>query len=187
MSSPRIYKAEGIILKRRNVGETDRILTVVTKEYGKIRVLAKGIRRVSSRRSPHVEVFTCVHLLIHRGKTLDVVSEVAPLATFSSIRGDLGRLSVAYFYCELVDTLIAERQEHRQVYRLLLEALQWLNDAPARSIYGRTKQFALALLWDLGFLPRDKNLVGHELQSFIENITEKHLHTPRFVRQILSS
>jgi len=62
------YKAEGIVIKRKNFGEADRILTVFTKKYGKIKVLAKGVRRITSRRGPNVELFNQVELVLHQGR-----------------------------------------------------------------------------------------------------------------------
>ena len=186
MAVPRIYKVEGIILKRRNTGETDRIVTVFTKQYGKLRILAKGVRRVTSRRGPHLEIFSHVVLLVHRGKTLDTVSEIVPITTFETIRVDLERISVGYFYCELVNTLLAEKQEHLDVFSLLLNALQQLNRDHSDNIYNHSKHFALELLWILGFLPRSKSMGGKKLQDFVESIAEKRLHTPHFVRRLLS-
>ncbi len=186
MSSPRIYKADGIILKRKNIGESDRILTIFTKEYGKLRIIAKGIRRVTSRRAPHLEVFTRVNTLLHRGKSLDSISEVEPVEIFEEIRGDLGRVSIAYLYCELIDALLPEKQEHRDIFDLLVHSLQTLNNKDSDDTYYYSRQFALELLWRLGFLPRSKTLRGDDLKSFIENITEKRLRTPHFARHVAS-
>src|SRR3990167_3836469 len=90
MTSVRIYKAQGIILARKNVGEADRVLTVFTNEYGKVRVIAKGIRRINSRRSPHLEVFNHVGLMIRHGKAMDSVTEAETIESFPAIRCDLG-------------------------------------------------------------------------------------------------
>jgi DNA repair protein RecO (recombination protein O) len=185
--SQRPYRAEGIILKRKNTGEADRIITVFTREYGKIRLIAKGIRKVKSRRAPYLEVFSRVILLIHTGKSLDGISEASAVVAYPALRKDLEKVSLAYFLCELVDVLLPEKQEHRDVYLLLSDALAALNAGSAPAIYAQSREFALSLLWALGFLPRDRTLAGLKLQAFIESITEKDLHTPAFVRKILSS
>lgn len=181
------YRAEGIILKRKNIGEADRIITVFTREYGKLRLIAKGIRRVTSRRAPHLEVFSRIVLLIHRGKSLDSISEVSSVAAYPNIRKDLEKVSVGYFLLELVDSLLPEKQEHRDVYTLLTDALFHLDGGVKPAMYAQSRQFAVGLLWALGFLPRERKLTGVDLQAFIENITEKDLRTPAFVRKILSS
>lgn len=186
MTLSRVYKVEGIILKRKNVGEADRILTVFTKEHGKLRVIAKGIRKVPSRRAPHLEVFTHVVMVIHSGTSLESVSEVSSIETFPFLRSDLVRVSLGYYLCELVDSLLPERQKHEDVFKLLQESLASFNDQHFNTIYYLSKQFTLELLWRLGFLPREKSLSGARLQAFIENITERRLKTPPFAKRLIS-
>lgn len=179
------YKAEAIILKRKNVGEADRILTIFTKEYGKLRVIAKGIRKIISRRAPHLEVFTRVVMVIHSGKSLESVSEVNSIEAFPYLRSDLARVSLGYYLCELIDSLLPERQKHEDIFKLLQESFASLNDEHFNNIYYLSKQFTLELLWRLGFLPREKVLSGAKLQAFIENITERRLKTPSFAKRLL--
>lgn len=187
MTASRVYKTEGIILKRKNIGEADRMLTVFTREYGKIRVIAKGIRKISSRRAPHLEPFTRVAMVVYRGKTLDSVSEVQPLAIYEDIRHDLERVSIAYYLCELVESLLAEKQEHAEVFLMFSQALSELGESRAGEMYRMSKAFTLALLWELGFLPRTQSLNGEALQDFIETITERKLKSTHFARQLLSA
>ncbi|MEK7533192.1 MAG: DNA repair protein RecO [Patescibacteria group bacterium] len=185
MMAPRVYKAEGIILKRKNVGEADRIITIFTKEYGKVRVIAKGIRKVASRRAPHLEVFTRVYVVIHTSKSLESVSEVQPIEVYGYMRSDIARVSMAYYLCELIDSLLPEKQEHRDVFILLTRALNDLGKGTVASIYGVSKIFTLELLWTLGFLPRNKSFTGDKLQKFIETITEKRMKSTHFARQLM--
>lgn len=175
-SNGKLFKAEGIILSRRNIGEADKIITVFTKEYGKIRLIAKGIRRIKSRRAPHLEPFIQCLLVIHKGQTLDSVIEVTPINIFEHIRRDLTKISIAYVYCELVSMLLAEKQEHQDIYVLLVRAFE--TQLPVR-------EFTLELLWALGFLPRTKRLAGAKLQAFVESVTERRLRTPKLVRHLL--
>jgi DNA repair protein RecO (recombination protein O) len=177
------YRTEAVILKRKNVGEADRILTVFTREYGKLRLIAKGIRKVKSRRAPHLEVFSRVVLLVHPGKSLDSVSEASTVAAYPRIRSHLEKVSVAYFLCEMVDRLLPEKQEHRDVYALLADTLAAI-EKTSEGMHVLTRSFALELLWMLGFLPREKKLRGEDLKSFIEQITERHLTTPEFIRKV---
>lgn len=182
-TSGKLYKAEGIILSRKNSGEADRILTVFTREYGKIRVIAKGVRRVNSRRAPHLEVFHECSFIIHRGASMDSVSEVYSLRSFETIRSDLSLISMAYLYCELVSLLLADHQEHADVYDLMKQSLRLLDDR-GEVVAGSAREFALELLWTLGFLPRNKSLVGKKLEAFVESIAERRLKTPKFLRKL---
>lgn len=186
MTIPRVYKAEGIILKRKNVGEADRILTMYTKEYGKVRAIAKGVRKTTSRRAPHLEIFMRVGAVLHAGKTLESISEVTPIEIYAGIRTDLARVSMAYYLCELVDSLLPERQEHRDVFVLLADALDAVRDAPSPGIYGISKSFTLELLWALGFLPEHKELTGEKLQNFIETITERRIKSTHFAKLLMA-
>lgn len=181
----RSYKTEGIILKRSNYGEADRILTAFTKHYGKIKILAKGVRRIKSRRGPNVELFNWATLFLHKGKNFDLLTEAETKETFPSIRKDLARIGAAYCLCELVDGLCPERQEHRQVFNFSIEALRDLSfssSVPSNLI----TNFELNLLQELGYWPRYK-LPPADLENFIEQILERKLKTPKFLAQIYSS
>lgn len=185
MNLQRVYKAEGIILKRKNVGEADRIITIFTNEYGKLRCIAKGIRKISSRRGPRLEVFTHVQVIIHRGKSMESITDVESVDMYEKMRQDLQRVSLGYYLCDLVDSLLPEKQEHRDVFLLLSSAFNALQTADSTSLYRQIKIFSLELLWVLGFLPREKSLNGKELQTFIETITERRLKSTHFARHLL--
>jgi len=178
MISSHVYKAEGIILKRRNVGEADRILTVFTKRDGKIRVLAKGVRKISSRRAGHLEVFTHVILTIHSGHSMDMVTEASSIRSGSLFDADAVRLGYAYCMCELVDQLLADYQEHEDVFFLLRDGLMGLLKTDMVESYQKIlTDFVHELLWRLGFLPHPRQLPVNRLQEFVEEITERRLRT----------
>lgn len=183
MSYPRMYSVEGIVIKRRNVGEADRILTVFTKEKGKINAIAKGIRRIASRRAGHVEVFSHVRLMIHKGKIWDIVTEASSLDRFE--RESLAHVSAAYYLCELIDKLTPEEEPNAYLFHLLHESL-------AAVLRQQTDQvrinivhiFALELLWTLGFLPRSRQLSFTLVNPFIEKIIEKKIRSLRLLSQM---
>lgn len=187
MIESRIYKTEAIILKRKNYREKDRIITVFTKEYGKIRLIGRGIRRINSRRAPFLEIFSRAAIVAYHGKVFDSISEVQGVSDFALLRQDLKKVGIAYLLCELVDALLPEKQEHRDVYNLLLGALYSLNTKGTPGLHQIGRKFALELLWCLGFLPRGQMLQGTKLQDFIENITEKRLRSPKLIRQLFDT
>ncbi len=184
MSLSHIYATHAIVLKRRNVAETDRVVTIFSKEFGRMRVYARGVRRVHSRRSAYLEVFSNTALVLHRGNAWDNVTEATPLHAFSSLRSDLPRVSQGYYICELVDALLPERQEHRDVYTLLLDTLTALNDNTQTDPVAVSEQFALELLRILGYLPRDRALPTNQIEPYIERIIEKRLRAPRILSQL---
>lgn len=191
MNPKHIYKVRAVVLKRRNAGEADRIITIFTKEYGKMRVIAKGIRKITSRRAAHLEVFREAFLTVHKGKTLDIVTEVTSRPLFHESY-TVQKVSFAYYLCELVDRLLPEHlptgrqsQEHADVFTLLVDAFHSLDLGEEASVWQREVfGFALELLWLLGYLPRARKLSDENIQPYIESIIEKKLRTPKLIRQL---
>ena len=177
----RTYRTEGIILRRTNFGEADRLLTIFTKNHGKLRVRAPGIRKTQSRKGPHLELFNLSSFFLAQGKSLDIVTEAQTLNNFSEIRKDLKKVWIAYYFCELMDSLCAERQENWEVLELLKNSLENLSVDSGQA--RMTDYFANELLQILGYLPRDKNLNGNDLERFIENILERKIRTKKLLRK----
>jgi recombinational DNA repair protein (RecF pathway) len=119
----RSFKTEGIIIKRRDYGEADRILTVMTREYGKLKINAKGVRKITSRRSAHIELLNYSILHLYKAHSMAVLTEVKMLEDFSPIKENFDKVGLAYHLCELVDGLCPENQENRNVYFLLQKTL----------------------------------------------------------------
>lgn len=179
MRLARVYTAEGIILKRRNIGEADRILTLFTKHYGKVRVLARGVRKVSSKRAPHVEVFNRVIATLHKGKGTDTLTEVSPIASYEPIRKDLARVGAAYYLCELIDGLLPIEQPHDDVFLLLVTALGALSSVKSERIEILRARFAAALLTCLGYMASGKKFKDNDIDAYVERILERRLKTVR--------
>lgn len=179
-----LYSIEAIVLSRKNYGEADRIVTVFSKEFGKLRLVAKGIRRITSKRASHVEIFTKLICSVHASKTMDSIIEAQAVESYPAIRKDLDRVGVAYLLCELIDTLMGERQEHRDVYALLGAAFAEIGMTTGDELYRVSREFAQKLLWILGFLPKGQVLEGKELKSFIEDITERKLKSAKLIRRL---
>ncbi|GBD30365.1 DNA repair protein RecO [bacterium HR32] len=91
-----VYKAEGVVLARRNLGEADRVLTLLTREFGKLSVKAKAVRRTTSRLAGRLEPFTHARFLLARGRALDVVAQVEVVAGHADLRTDLVRVGHAW-------------------------------------------------------------------------------------------
>jgi len=126
----RYYKTEGIIVKRRNFGEADRILTVLTKNYGKIQVKAPGVRKITSRRSSHIELLNLARFTLYRSfrVTLPIVTEAQTQEEFLTIKNNLKKIGLAYYICELIDRFCAQNQENRTVFFLVRDTLFRLAD-----------------------------------------------------------
>ncbi|MBM2809565.1 MAG: repair protein RecO [Chloroflexi bacterium] len=131
MHRVRDYKTEAIPLKRMDFSEADRIVTVMTPGRGKLRLLAKGVRRSTSRMAGHLEVFSHAQLRVVGARDLDLVVEAATIESFRDLREDLVRSSHAYHLAELVDAFVQDRDEHRAVFHLLRNALAALSEGAA--------------------------------------------------------
>ncbi len=125
----RVYRTEGIVLRRSDFGEADRLLTVFTPERGKLRLIAKGARKPSSRKSGHVELFCHSQFLVAVGRELDIITQAETIEPFQGLRETLLPTTYAYYLAELADAFTGERDENRPLFRLLEDALGWLSDA----------------------------------------------------------
>ncbi|MDO8658581.1 MAG: DNA repair protein RecO [Candidatus Levybacteria bacterium] len=170
----RSYKTEGIIIKRRNFGEADRIITVLTKHKGKIQAKATGVRRIQSRRSSHIELLNHSVIFLYKGRgTLPVLTEAETLEEFSIIKNDLTKIGFAYHLCELVNGLCAENEENFDVFRLFLNTLKRLSIE--KDIASAIHEFEIELLTVLGFWPRYRSSQNLNTHYIIENILERPL------------
>jgi len=179
------YKSEGIVLKRLNFGEADKIITVFSRHFGKVIFLAKGIRRMTSRKRGNLEIFNQVSFFAARGKGMDIVTETELLNSFSLCRKELNKIAVAYQLCEMVDKLTAEGSEQEEVYELLTIYLKNLNELKTEDNSNYLGTFGLSLLKILGFWPKDKKVPENfKVSLFIEDIIEKELKAKKFLNKL---
>lgn len=150
------FKTEGIVLKRRNFGEADRILTVFSLSRGKITVLAKGVRRITSRRSGNVELLNRVSIFLHPGKNFLILTEASSIQTYQKLKENLTLSTIAFHILELVDKLTAENQENRILYSELVEVLNRLERNPRQIL---VRAFEAKILSNLGFISFQKELL----------------------------
>lgn len=180
----RNYKIEGIIIKRRNFNEADRIVTVFTKQQGKIQVKALGVRKISSRRAGHIELLNHSLLSLYRGRNLPILTEAQTIENFSTVKKSLAKVGFAYHICELIDGLCPENQENRSAFFLLENTLRRLSKDD--SIGNLIAEFEAALLAHLGFYPRLRLGAALNTQSIIENILERKLKTKQLLSHFVS-
>lgn len=173
----RAHKIEGIVLKRRNMGEADRILTVLSKEHGKITVKAPGVRRIPSRRSSHIELLNLSQLTLYKSSKniMPILTEAQTLEDFSEVKSNLQKIGYAYYICELVNSLCAENQENKVVFFHLKSALSALSEA----IDGKDilRNFERSLLSELGFWSEARLLESQDSQDVFERLLERKLKT----------
>lgn len=152
MSRDRLYRTEAVVLKRHDFGEADRLLTLFTPDRGKLRVIAKGVRRPTSRKSGHVELLTHTQLLIAKGRNLDIVTQAQAVNAFLPLREDLLRLTYGYYVAELIDQFVEDENENRLLFDLLLNVLGWLSQTGKLAL--TVRYFELRLLGLTGYQPQ---------------------------------
>lgn len=148
------YTVNALVIHRTNLGESDRILTLFTKEEGKLAVVAKGSRKPTSKFCGASELFTLSRQLLATGKTLDILNQCEILNTFPSLRFDLDRLARATYFCELLDRLTLERDPFNaeELFDLTNAALSLLQNSEADPDMV-THAYELHLLSAQGYAP----------------------------------
>ncbi|MFH1840800.1 MAG: DNA repair protein RecO [Candidatus Shapirobacteria bacterium] len=175
----RSYRATGIVLRQVDWGEADKLLTLYTRYRGKVRLVAKGIRWLNSRKGGSLELFNLVDVMVARGKNLGIVTEVEVLENYNQWRKDLIKVAVAYYFCELVDRLTPEEQTNEKVFTLLRDNLRLISGGKVKEL---VRHFEEELLDELGFgVPVEVRAVSGSLRSYIETIIERRINSPKIL------
>lgn len=146
-----LYKDEAVVLKTMRLGEADRIVTFAGRGQGKIRAVAKGVRKTKSRFGGRLEPFTHVSLVLWRGRSdLDIVNQADPIDSFREVREDLDRFALGQVMLEAVDRVVQEKEPAPRVLGLLLDAFKGLSASSSPLVLA---WFLLKLSGVAGFAP----------------------------------
>lgn len=151
-SRERSIRSEAIVLRHSDWGEADRLLWLYTREMGKVRAIAKGVRKPRSRKAGHLEPFTRVSLLLARGRDMWIVTQAETVDAFLPLREDLVRVGYASYVIELLDRFTYEEGENWNLYRLLVDTLVHLSQESDLSL--ATRYYDVRLLDLVGFRPQ---------------------------------
>ncbi len=146
-----LYKAEAVVLRSRNLGEADKIVTLFTYERGKVDAVAKGVRRPRSRLLGVTQLFTHGRYMLYERKSLDTISQGEIVRSFLPLREDLYRMAHASYMAELIDQTTELNDRHPQLFPLLLMTMEML--ATGQQLALTTRYFELQLMQQLGFRP----------------------------------
>lgn len=138
---------EGIILKRTNFGEADRMLTVLTKNLGKISVIARGVRKITSRRAGNVELLNLVKIGLFKGKGY-TLTEAQSIKTFPRIKSNLAISTAGFHILELINKFLPENDPNPAIYALVKEILDEFENSPRQIIL---RAFEIKILKATGF------------------------------------
>jgi len=148
---PRSQRVEAIVLKHADFGEADRLLTLYTRELGKLRALAKGARRPGSRKGGHLEPFTRTRLQLASGRDLFIVNQAEAIEAYSTLTENLEALGYASYVVELLDRFSADHEANQAVYCLVRDTLARL--AAGDDLQLAVRYYEVRLLDQTGFRP----------------------------------
>ncbi len=158
MGAPRNYQTQGVIIKQSKFGEFDKILTIYTPGFGKLKAVARGACRPGSKLGGNVEPLTYSLMLLARGRNLDIVTQSQTIDGFLSLKSDLWRMAYGLYILELIDSFTEENSENHSLFDLLLDVLHQLCQADNHEIVSR--YFELHLLHHLGYRPQLRRCVS---------------------------
>jgi DNA repair protein RecO (recombination protein O) len=169
----RTAKLTGIIIKRSNFGDASKYLTVFSRERGKIRLIAKGIRKIKSRRASHLELFNSTSIQTYQ----DIIVEAKIINDYSNLKAGLKTTGYLFYLAEVLDKMLPEHEPHELVFDKLVQSLTGLNSLTS------LKNIVVELMWDLGYLPKGQYPKG-SLTDFIESIVERKIRSKKFIEQL---
>ena len=152
MDTPRNYQTQGIILKQTKLGEFDKIITIYTPEFGKLKAVAKGACRPKSKLGGNVEPLTHSLMLLAKGRNLDIVTQSQTINGFLALKSDLWRMACGIYILELIDSSTVEGGENRPLFDLSLDILNRLSEPDSNET--ALRYFELHLLHHLGYRPQ---------------------------------
>lgn len=154
----RSRRVEALILRHQRWGEADRILTVFSKESGKLRVIAKGVRKTTSRKAGHLELFMRTALQLAQGRDFWILTQAEAINSFLPLRDDLQKMGLASYVIELLDKFTYEDGPNPQLYKLVVETLERL--AAEDEVFVVLRYYEMRLLDLLGYRPQLFQCIG---------------------------
>ena len=168
MNSPRSFNAEAIVLRHRDWGEADRLVTLYTRQRGKIRAVAKGARKVRSRKAGHLQPLTRITVQLARARGPYIITQVETLDAYLPLRDNLTLTGNASYLVELLERFTYEEEEaNTAVFRLLSDSLTRLSEGD--DIWVLLRYYEMRLLDYLGFRPRLFHCANCEREIKAEN------------------
>ena len=150
-----IFETKAVVIKHIPLGEADRLVTFFSEKFGKVRAIARGVRRYKSKMSGHLDTLNLVVISVGKGKGIDVITDVDTLDDHSKIKGDLKNISLATYLSELVESVSMEESPNEELFDVFVSTL---NKLPDLDKYAEVlRYFEIKLLEYSGFAPELNN------------------------------
>ncbi len=162
-------KVTGIVIKKQNKGECDQLLTVFTKEYGKVVFLAKGIRKESAKLAGHLGLLNMSETVFVRRRQFKIITSAAERENFSTLKKDATKVQSAKHIANLADVCVLEEEKDEAVFNLAVGALDYLNRKEMNPFELKMflRYFEFKFLSLLGYEPEDKTIAEAFTNSYI--------------------
>lgn len=152
----KLYKTDAVIIRNRDYREADRLVTLFTRERGKVNAIAKGTRKLKSRKRGAIQLLTYGRFMLHEGRTLDTIAQCDIINSFQELRGDLDRLAYATYIAELTDGFVMDNEPNEELFLLLVTSMHLLGYLDPEIL---VRAYELRLLANAGFRPELENCV----------------------------
>lgn len=179
-SMSRNISSEAIVLSSKSIGEADKLVTVFSKNFGKMTLIAKGVKRLKSRKRGTLEPFSIIKFSGISAKGIPLVNETSIINNLSLVRTDLKKVSVAYFFVEVIMRATQDEEPNQELYSLLENNLIKLeSDHKLKKL---RQDFSIKLAEILGFIPTDQFVPNTD--ELIEAIIERKLGSIRVGKKL---
>ncbi|MBU4030629.1 DNA repair protein RecO [Patescibacteria group bacterium] len=175
-----LYKTEGVVIRRRDLGDFDRLLTVYTRDFGKILVKAKSVRKNQSKLRGHLELFLRSHLMVAPGRGFDIITGAETIESYPFLHGDLPSLAAAYYLSELADKLVSGPEKDERIWELFLSSLRNL-DQKNCDLASVVKNFEDELLNFLGYGEERTDAI-----DFVQSLLNEEINSRTFLQKAVS-
>jgi len=161
------HRTKGIVLKKDDRGESDQLFTVYTKDFGRILVLGRAIRKISSKLRAGIDIFYLSEIEFIQGKAYKTLTDALVIEKFSNIRKNLGKLKITYKIAEITDNFLKGEEKDDKLWTLLLDAFRSIDDKELKA--KKAKLLLYYYIWHFF------SLLGYEFQLYHCAICEKKL------------
>lgn len=179
-----LYKTEGIIIRRFDSNDFDKLLVVYTKDFGKILIKAKSLRKKAAKLKESLESFNYINLLLAHGKNIDTITGVVIVNSFPALKSHLLSVATAYYMLELIDKLVVAPEKDERIWQLILKAFIFLEQkqhSPTK-IQELLSRFEHNLITYLGYQPIEKQ---KSYLDYIESLCQQPIESFQFLKSVL--
>jgi DNA repair protein RecO (recombination protein O) len=165
----------GIVIRVINFGEADRFVDIVSQDHGLINLIAKGVRRITSKKAPHLDLLNLIKFQVARGRSPQIITQAELIEPHLNLKNNLKMARTSFYLIEILNSLLAPEQPDKELFLSLKNYLFHLNKTTSKEKSRKLSiNFQLYLFRHLGF-PEPKEKTPQAIMSHLENITSKKI------------